>query len=180
MRRRMAETAWTRALMRGPDSSFLRYLAVGGSLFLIDFAAFLALVRGCGLDLRLAQAVSRSAGAGVGFFAHRHLSFRATGDRATFHWFGQSVGYTAAAVVLNVAVSPFVVWVTFRMSGGRLILAKLVSDALMAVLSYILLRIVFRTRQHARAGVRVPLGAGGEMSGTVGTLSTSVGKKVPS
>lgn len=130
-----------------PSGTFLRYLAVGGTLFVIDFALFLVLVRGAGVDLRAAQAISRSAGAAVGFFGHRYLSFRASGDRAAFHWVGQGVGYAVAAAILNVVVSPFVVWAMFVVLADRLVLAKLASDAVMALVSYVLLRAVFRTRR---------------------------------
>lgn len=127
--------------------TFGRYLIVGGCLFLIDFVLFMLLVRVAGLDLRIAQAVSRSTGASVGFFAHRHVSFQATGERAAFHWLGQGAGYIVAAAVLNVLISPFVVWMTFVLLHGRLVAAKLMSDGLMVIFSYVLLRLVFRTHE---------------------------------
>ena len=126
--------------------AFLRYVIVGTMLFAIDFGLFLILVRLVSLDLRVAQAISRTAGAALGFFAHRYVSFRSTGNRALFHWTGQGAGYFATVVLLNLVASPLVVWGVYRAVGARLILAKVTTDVILVLLSYFLLRIVFSAR----------------------------------
>jgi len=66
--RAFAARAWAR--------SELRYLTVGVLLFVLGAAITLALAGPLGIDVRIAEAVSRIVGATVGFFGHKYVSFR--------------------------------------------------------------------------------------------------------
>jgi putative flippase GtrA len=133
--------AFTRLLGRW---SFSRYLAVGGGLFLIDFAVFMALVRLFSVDLRVAQAISRSVGAAVGFLGHRYITFQArnNGDGRGTLVARQGMLYIAVTVI-NIAISPFALQFVVRVVTDVLSLAKIITEAFIVCETYVLLRLVF-------------------------------------
>lgn len=124
--------------------SFARYLGVGIGLFLLDFLLFLLLNKGFGVDLRIAQGISRSSAAVVGFFGHRHLTFRATQERGGHSFLDQGLAYVYVALFLGLVAGPLTIWVVHAAVQGQTVVAKIVTDALMVLFSYGLMRVVFR------------------------------------
>lgn len=127
--------------------SFARYLGVGALLFLFDLIFFLSMVHFAGLDIRIAQGISRTAGAGLGFLGHKYITFRASGKRSTFSWTGQSLSYIAATLAFNLFISPFVLWGVVQVMGGSLVLSKIVAEIFLVVFAYLILRLIFRTKR---------------------------------
>ena len=125
---------------------FIRYLLVGGTLFLIDLSVFLVLVQFCELDIRIAQGVSRTTGAIVGFFAHKYITFEATSNNSVISVKNQGLIYTLATISINILFSPFIVWSIVQLLPGRLVLSKIISEILLVLLIYLILRTIFKTR----------------------------------
>lgn len=126
--------------------SAVRYLVVGASLFVIGFAVTLSLAA-LGVDVRLAEGVSRVAGATLGFFGHKHVTFPLERHQQALSTTSQGVSYLVVAVV-NVLVAPWVLWTAHRLLGW-LPLAKVVSDGIMVLETFFLLRLVFSDKKKA-------------------------------
>jgi len=129
----------------------VRYLLVGGGLFVLDTAVFLTLVRLFGWDLRLAQLVSRTVGAATGFVGHRGFTFRQPGKDHAHSVAAQGTGYVAVTL-FNIAFSPFVVqfaaWAVPGTLPFSLVLAKIAAECVIVVESFLLLNVVFRQRER--------------------------------
>ena len=118
----------------------LRFLAVGGGLFLLDFALFTGLV-GAGVSVPWAQAASVSVRTVAGFVIHKWWTFR--GDTADDPSTSarQAVAYLvqgAANAPITVAVVAGCVWLLDGWAAGGKVLAELV----MIVEVYLLYRLV--------------------------------------
>ncbi len=130
--------------------SLLRYLTVGGLLWIVDTTVFITLHQGLGIDVRIAQVVSRTVGAVCGFFGHKYVSFRILkGERKNNRYWsiaGQGIGYTIVTV-LNILVSPFVVqfaiWLVGGIDTGSLVISKLLAEIVLVSETYFLLRVIF-------------------------------------
>lgn len=127
---------------------FLRYLLVGGGLFVLDFAVFVALHLGLGLRVGWSQAVSRTVGAAAGFVGHRAISFPA--EQRTHSMTQQGAGYLALTIV-NMVISPLLVEGLQSVLGGRGLAAKLITDVIMVLETYVLLKYLFRSRSDRHA-----------------------------
>ncbi len=125
----------------------VRYVLVGGSGFLVNLLVFMLMARGLSLDVRIAEVIGRSSGGVVTFLGHRQWTFD-PGDAGHQHSLG---GQTSRYVVLNLvnlAISPWVVWGLAWLTGQQLLLAKLLTEAVMLVETYVLTALIFRKRQH--------------------------------
>jgi putative flippase GtrA len=120
----------------------VRYVLVGGFLFLVDVSVFLALVKGAGVGLGLAQVVSRTAGAATGFLLHRAWTFAGDGEHRLSLPF-QGSGFVALNLV-NIAISPLVVTGVDHLFHFPLLVTKIVSEALIVGESFVMLRWIFR------------------------------------
>ena len=125
----------------------MRYLVIGGMLFLVDLSVFLLLKR-LGLPTSLAQLSSRSVGALLGFVAHKRITFRNVDNRSSVLAL-QGGGYLLATL-LTILISPFVVSGIEILIPRQLVVVKIVSEILMVIASYLAMRIVFRS---PRAGL---------------------------
>lgn len=124
------------------QASPLRYLIVGGLLFAVDLAVFLFLHKLLGLGPALAQLAARGSGAAVGFFAHRHYTFRQALPVSRFGPGVQGGGYLSLALV-TFLLSPIVLVLTLEALGGRAVPAKLITEAVLVTLTYLALRFLF-------------------------------------
>lgn len=129
-------------------TAFGRYLLTGSALFLTDLALFLSLTC-AGIAPGAAQLASRGTGALIGFIAHKRYVFASVGatGRRLF-WQGGGYGLLMLAGVL---LSPFVLALMLWLSTGRLLIAKLGAEVLMACLNFVAMRWLFRARAP-RAG----------------------------
>ena len=127
-------------------STFLRYLFIGGVLYLVDFSVVLTLVHQLKVHPALAQFIGRSIGAGLGFFLHQRITFSIRGINAERHHSVRSrgVGYIALTV-FAVAVSPGVLMVYMSIFDGYLPVAKVLTDGSMIVLTFIAMKNLFRS-----------------------------------
>ena len=135
-----------KATIRLHNDPLVRYLAIGATLFLLDLSLFLSMVNLLHLDIRIAQAISRTSGSACGFLAHKYFTFRATRDASVLSWKRQSLTYVIAALTFNLLVSPFVLWGVVKLCAGPLILSKIIAEILFVSFSYAVMRLIFRTR----------------------------------
>ena len=124
------------------DLTFARYLATGFTLFIIDMASFLMCVHTLELSIEVAQVFGRALGAGIGFLAHRFISFRSDVKPSVFSLTAQGSGYVVL-VLLNIAISPFVVRTAVALIGGNLVLGKVIAEVFLVCETYLLLRSLF-------------------------------------
>ncbi len=129
--------------MKQLDSAPVRYLAVGLGLFAVDCAVFFSL-KFAGLPIAVAQLVSRSVGAGVGFFGHKYFSFRNT-DNESVDLAAQGSGYLGVTV-LNILLSPVVVVGLDKLLPVPLLVVKVIAEAFMVIETFLLLNLVFRNK----------------------------------
>lgn len=123
-------------------ASFLRYLIVGGLLFAVDLVVFLWLHKLLGVAPWGAQLVARSTGAAVGFIAHRHYTFRDALPVSRFGLGVQSGGYVTV-MAGTLLLSPIVLVLTLEALGGRAILAKVSTEAILVGSTYLAFRVLF-------------------------------------
>jgi len=123
---------------------FLRYVAVGGGTFLVDLCCFLLLVKQIGISPEVAQACSRTVGAAAGFFGHKYFSFAQpeTADAHERSSTVQVVGYICI-MVAGIALSPFVIWFMLRMVQPHLVFAKILTEAVMVCINFVLMKALF-------------------------------------
>ncbi len=124
--------------------SMFRYLVTGGVLFLIDLAVFLGL-KEIETPTPVAQAISRTCGALIGFAGHKLYSFR-NRDWKGGRLAAQGTGYTVLTVV-NIFFSPAVVTGFEWLLPGRLVLVKVLAEVVMVSETYLVLRWLFRARR---------------------------------
>ncbi len=123
---------------------FLRYVTVGGGIFLVDLCCFLLLVKQVRISPEIAQACSRTVGAAVGFFGHKYFSFvqpEATGSNGRSSTI-QLVGYVCITVA-GIVVSPFVIWFMLRIVQPHLVFAKILTEAVMVFINFALMKALF-------------------------------------
>ncbi len=111
----------------------LRYLAAGGLLFLLDYAVTRLLYASLGYPLEIAQWSGRLAGALAGYRLHRRFTFRARGGGT------RPLRYWAVAAVLWL-LSPLVLVAALRIVPGGLLGAKILTETVLMVSSYLALR----------------------------------------
>ncbi len=118
----------------------MRYLCVGFALFLLGTVIVFVAARGFGWDVRLAEASGRIVGACVGFLAHRWITFpTAPGGARALR--GQTSSYVALAI-LNVLVAPWVLYALYHALDSQLLLAKVLTEAILVGETYAVLRVV--------------------------------------
>ena len=122
-----------------------RYLVTGATLFVIDLCTFLLLVKIGGVPPAPAQLVSRATGALTGFFAHRHFTFRDSLRDPRYEVASQGSGYLIVATVMFL-ISPFVLSFFLTLTQGRLVVAKLITEPILVIMTFVCLRYVFRKR----------------------------------
>ncbi|UCG92455.1 MAG: GtrA family protein [candidate division WOR-3 bacterium] len=119
----------------------MRYIVMGGCIFLLDLGVFL-MFDFLGLDIRIAQGISRSTGAVSGFFIHKYITFQNNkSDIPSFLMQGSAYGVSTVAFIL---VSPFIVYFFVQLFNRNLIVAKIVAELCMVVVIYGILNIIFR------------------------------------
>lgn len=117
-----------------------RFLVVGGGLFAIDLAVFLALADGLGLAVWWAQVASVSVRTAVGFAAHKWFTFRGDTDDSAATTARQGAAYLVQGAV-NVPISAAVVTGCVWLAGGWALGGKVLSEGVLAVEVYLLYRL---------------------------------------
>jgi putative flippase GtrA len=126
----------------------LRYLATGASLFFLDLGIYVVLHTVFGVSIMTAQLVSRTAGAAVGFLAHKFISFGVGAEQQASSAARQGISYTIV-MGANILISPFLVAWMVGLLDDRAVVGKLVSDAIIIAETYLILRIIFRAEARA-------------------------------
>jgi len=122
-----------------------RYLVSGASLFALDLLVVLTLVQLLGIPVPAAQLAGRASGAVTGFFVHRYFTFRTSLYNPRHRTLGQTGGYLSVGL-FTLAISPLVLLGFLYLSQGHLVVAKLLTELLLVMISYVSLRFVFRGR----------------------------------
>lgn len=122
----------------------VRYFISGGALFMVDLAVFLTLRLLLEVPSPLAQFCSRTTGATLGFALHKLFTFR-NRDRDRTAIVMQGTGY-AANTIFTILFSPAVVVFFEYLLPGRLVLVKLLTEAVMICETYLALRFIFKSR----------------------------------
>ncbi len=123
---------------------FVRYLAVGVALFVLDFAVFVLLHVGLHVEVGVSQAISRTLGAAAGFVAHRKFTFPAR-ERA-HSLTGQGAGYVVLTIV-NLLLAPLLIELLDWLLNGAGVIAKILTDVVMVLETYLVLKFLFRQRR---------------------------------
>jgi putative flippase GtrA len=103
-----------------------------------------------GLDVRIGQIISRTVGATVGFFGHKYFSFRSKGEHSLSLLALQGSGYTLITI-LNILLSPIIVYVAIKVTHGDLIFAKIIAEIILVSQTYVLLRFLFLASRYKDA-----------------------------
>ena len=128
------------------NSTFSRFLLIGGLLFLVDFSIVLTLVLQMNLHPALAQLIGRSCGAVFGYFLHQWFTFpisEVNTDRRFSSGWGRT-GYIAITVV-SITVSPAVLMFFLSIFSGWLAVAKVLTDSSMIVLTFLAMKNLFHS-----------------------------------
>ena len=132
-------------LRRATDVHVLRYLAVGGLLFLIDLGVVYTLVVGLGIGPGVAQLFGRTTGAVTGFFLHRNFTFRSPTGEYQVGLFGQGSGYILLGIA-TILISPFVLLAMLAVFDQQLVIAKVFTEVVIVAGNYLVMRLMFRHR----------------------------------
>lgn len=125
--------------------SAFRYLIVGGGLFVLDLLVFLGMTTFIGSGPALAQMAARATGAGIGFLGHRYYSFRQPDGQATGSVAKQGGGYFLVSIA-TFLLSPIIVVGMLRFCDGRAVLAKVLAEIVLVILTYSALKFVFHKK----------------------------------
>jgi putative flippase GtrA len=123
---------------------FGRFLVVGGGLFAIDFALFVALAEPLGVPL--AQGVSVTVRTIVGFFAHKWFTFRGDTSDDPAVIARQGVAYVVQGV-LNAPVSVAVVAGCVWLLDGWVAGGKVLSEGVLVFEVFALYRVFVYSRR---------------------------------
>lgn len=91
----------------------------------------------------LAQIISRSVGATVGFYGHKYFTFQSDQQGGLI----QQGGYYAIITIFNITFSPVVVHIALMMTGDKIIAAKIIAEIFLVMETFILLRTVFMSKR---------------------------------
>lgn len=135
-------------LRRTMDIRVIRYLSVGGLLFLIDLGVVYALVVGSGMNPGIAQLFGRTTGALTGFFLHRSFTYRSSSGHFRIGMAGQGGGYLLLGVS-TIMISPFILLAFLELLGNRLVLAKVFTEIVIVAGNYLAMGLLFRHKSHS-------------------------------
>lgn len=126
--------------VRAEIGRILRFLAVGGGLFVLDFSVFTGLISAA-VSVPLAQIVSVTVRTLAGFVVHKWVTFRGdTADDASTTG-RQGLAYLVQAAA-NAPVSVVVVWGCVGLLDGWAPGGKVLAELVMLVEVYLLYRVV--------------------------------------
>ena len=128
----------------------VRYLLTGGILFVIDFIVFYILKKPLKVDIRIAQFISRSVGAAVGFIGHKFFVFE-NKDTRLISLSMQGVLYIAL-VVFNIFASGYLIYFlnkVVKIEG--LVILKVLTEIVMVTETYLVLHLIFYKKKEKRA-----------------------------
>ncbi len=114
-------------------AQLLRYVLVGGVVYLCDLAVFALLLAAAPAAHLAANLAGRLAGAAVGFVLHRQFTFSwAQRDgRAR-----QALAY-ASVLIANIAVSTFLLWLAVDRAGIDPLAARIMVDAVVIAAAFV-------------------------------------------
>ena len=133
------------------SSSFFRYAVVGGFLLAVDFLIVILLMEQLKMHAVISQILGRASGMVLGYFLHQRFTFPLDSDnlerRISLRYI--KFGYLAIGM-LTTAMSPFFFVFLLTSLNGWLIGAKLISDAFLVLLTFILNSILFSTSEPSK------------------------------
>lgn len=122
---------------------FMRYLLVGVVTYCVDMSAFLVLLNFFGIDLLLANMISKVLAGLFSFFSHRAFTFGLVASTGRGR---QAIRYfilLALNVPLSALILSAILWIT-----PIGVLAKVLSDVILVLISYLQSKfIVFKIRR---------------------------------
>jgi putative flippase GtrA len=125
-------------------SRFVRFLVVGGGLFLLDLVLFLALASGLSMAVPVAATISVTVRVLVGFLAHKKVTFQQGLGDGALRTGRQGVAYGVMAVV-NIPITAFVVTACVWALGDWNLGGKVLAEAIMVFEVYLAYKfIVYR------------------------------------
>jgi len=90
----------------------------------------------------MAQPIGRAVGAIAGFFGHRHVTFFQNRDNPRHGIATQTGGYLIVGVAM-LLITPFILVFILSITGGRLVVAKVLTEIVAVIAVYLSLRFVF-------------------------------------
>lgn len=123
------------------NNTVILYLLVGSVLFLIDLGVFLTLTKVFGLQIAIAQGISRTVGATVGFGSHKLVTFHNRSKKVKTVA-AQGTGYVVLTVA-NIFISAAVVSGIEYIISHNLVLVKILAEIIMVTETYFVLRVIF-------------------------------------
>ena len=129
-------------IARAWSLSPVRYLAVGGCLFLIDLGVFMGLTE-VGLPIPIAQVIARATGGLAGFVGHKYVTFRSSEQASRGP--AQMVLY-AVLFAANLTLSAFVISGTIALCMGYRVPGKIMGESVMVCMTFLGNRFIFRTK----------------------------------
>jgi len=142
----------TALLRRAWALSPVRYLMVGGCLFLIDLGVFMVLTE-VGVPIPVAQVVARATGGLVGFVGHKYVTFRSAGQ--TSRGPAQMVLY-AVLFAANLTLSAFVISGAITLCMGFRVPGKILGESVMVCMTFLGNRFIFRSEADGSATQEEP------------------------
>lgn len=135
-------SALTGLLVRAWALSPVRYLMVGGCLFVIDLGVFMCLTE-LGVAIPVAQIVARATGGLVGFVGHKYVTFRSS--EQTSRGPAQMVLY-AVLFAANLTLSAFVISGAIALCMGFRVPGKVLGESVMVCMTFLGNRFIFRSK----------------------------------
>ena len=111
----------------------VRYILVGGVVYVSDFAAFTLILLGFPAAHLIANALGKATGAAVGFVLHKHFTFSWDQKDSAGK---QALSY-ALVFLFNLASSSLLLWLLVDMAGFNAYLAKLFVDVVVIATSFV-------------------------------------------
>jgi len=125
------------------SSQLFRFLLSGGTLFVIDLAAFIICRKVFGIDVFWSEFIARVTGAATGFVLHKFFTFANPKGESAVGARKQGAGYVAT-VSFNLVFGPFLVsWLVVLLHPYEL-MAKILGSVLLAFETFIIYRFIFR------------------------------------
>lgn len=129
----------------GTQSRFIKYLAVGGTAFLVEYLMFVAL-NSVGQALFVSQTVSFLSGLIVSFTGNRKLTFR--GKDTDYALSGSSqMGRYLVLAFINLALSNLTIYILVDSLGLHALIAKVLVMGAVVVWNFVIFnKIIFRRK----------------------------------
>jgi putative flippase GtrA len=133
-------------LSRGESKSIAKYLVVGVCSFATEYASFVSLTSGLGIDYRVANIISVLLAFVVNFLLNRYFVFEQSGPLASKNTARQLSRYSLLVGFNIIASTTLIGWLLHL--GVASYIAKLIAIVMTTSWTYILYKKVIFTHQH--------------------------------